>query len=70
MKRITESELQSWGIAALRIMVGAVLLAHGGQKLIAFGIDGTAGFFAMPAFRSRCCRRCCRSAPNSWAAWL
>jgi putative oxidoreductase len=46
MKRFTESELQGWGIAALRIGVGAVLMAHGGQKLLAFGIAGTAGFFA------------------------
>jgi putative oxidoreductase len=46
MKRITESELQSWGIAALRIVVGLVLLAHGGQKLFVYGIPGTAAFFA------------------------
>ena len=46
MKRFTESELQSWGIAALRITVGAVLLAHGAQKLMLYGFAGTAGFFA------------------------
>jgi putative oxidoreductase len=46
MKRMSESELQSWGIALLRVMVGAVLLAHGSQKLLSFGIAGTAGFFA------------------------
>jgi uncharacterized membrane protein YphA (DoxX/SURF4 family) len=47
MKRFTESELQSWGIAALRIMVGAVLMAHGVQKLVLYGLAGTAGFWAV-----------------------
>jgi putative oxidoreductase len=46
MKRFSERELQSWGIAALRIMVGLVLLAHGSQKLFVYGIPGTAAFFA------------------------
>ena len=45
-KRYTQSELQSFGIAALRVMVGVVLLAHGLQKLLMFGFAGTAGFFA------------------------
>src|SRR5215471_8700150 len=45
-KRFSQAELQSCGIAALRIMVGVVFLAHGSQKLFAFGIPGTAGFFA------------------------
>jgi putative oxidoreductase len=45
-KRSTPGELQSYGIAALRVMVGVVFLAHGLQKLLMFGIGGTAGFFA------------------------
>jgi putative oxidoreductase len=44
--RFNPAELQSWGIATLRITVGVILLVHGLQKLIAFGIPGTAGFFA------------------------
>lgn len=43
MKRLDETQLQSWGIAALRMTVGAVLLAHGAQKLFVYGIGGTAG---------------------------
>jgi putative oxidoreductase len=46
MTRLDEKQLQSWGIALLRVMVGAVLLAHGSQKLLVYGIDGTAGAFA------------------------
>ena len=44
IKRLTQNEWQSTGIALLRIMVGLVLMAHGIQKLLAFGIAGTAGF--------------------------
>src|SRR5581483_1866627 len=44
--RISQTELQSWGMATLRVVVGAVLMAHGAQKLFGFGIAGTAGFFA------------------------
>jgi putative oxidoreductase len=42
----TENELQGWGIAALRVMVGVVLMAHGLQKVLMFGVSGTAGFMA------------------------
>jgi putative oxidoreductase len=46
MKRVDENELQGWGIALLRIVVGAVLLAHGSQKFLVYGVGGTAGAFA------------------------
>jgi putative oxidoreductase len=34
------------GLAALRVIVGAVFMAHGAQKLFIWGIDGVAGGFA------------------------
>ncbi len=37
--------LQGWGIAALRIVVGIVFLAHGGQKLFVWGFGAVAEGF-------------------------
>jgi putative oxidoreductase len=52
---MNNSNLQSWGTALLRIMVGVVFLMHGGQKLFVWGFHGVAGFFGhvgvpFPAF--------------------
>lgn len=40
------SRCREWGIALLRVVVGIVFLAHGGQKLFVMGIGGFGGFLA------------------------
>jgi len=40
----TESRLQAWGTAILRVGVGVVFLVHGAQKLFVIGMPGVAGF--------------------------
>lgn len=36
----------SYGVTLLRVVTGVTFLAHGLQKLLMFGVDGTAGFLA------------------------
>lgn len=45
MSRWNDASLQQWAILILRIVVGIVFAAHGGQKLFMMGFEGVAGFF-------------------------
>ena len=36
--------LQGWGITIMRVVVGIIFLAHGGQKLFIWGFGGVAAF--------------------------
>jgi putative oxidoreductase len=38
----TGARFAKWGMLPLRIVVGLVFLLHGGQKLLVFGLGGTA----------------------------
>lgn len=38
------TQLQGWGVTALRVVIGIVFLVHGGQKLFVWGFGGVAGF--------------------------
>jgi putative oxidoreductase len=41
----TNPQMQAWGIALLRIMIGIPFLVHGLQKVFVMGIDNVGGFF-------------------------
>ncbi|KAB1662254.1 DoxX family protein [Pseudoclavibacter chungangensis] len=42
---LTTPALRDWTLLVLRIVLGGLLLAHGLQKLVAFGYHGTVGAF-------------------------
>lgn len=44
MREGTSNRWQGWGITVLRIAVGIVFLAHGGQKLFVWGFGNVAAF--------------------------
>lgn len=41
---------QSWGITVLRVVVGAVFLAHGAQKVFTYGHTGVTGMLGSMGF--------------------
>lgn len=43
MNQATAAALARWGMVPLRIVVAAVFLMHGGQKLFVWGLSGTTG---------------------------
>lgn len=45
MTTFDNPRLQRYGIGILRIVLGTIFMAHGLQKLLEFGLSGTAGAF-------------------------
>ena len=46
----TRTDLSAYGVALLRVALGAMFLSHGLLKLLVFTLPGTAGFFASVGF--------------------
>ncbi len=50
-KKLLSTDAQQWATIPLRMALGLIFMAHGGQKLFGWlggkGLEGTAGFFAM-----------------------
>jgi uncharacterized membrane protein YphA (DoxX/SURF4 family) len=40
---VVSNRLRGWGATSLRVVVGLIFLAHGGQKLLGEGLVGVAG---------------------------
>jgi uncharacterized membrane protein YphA (DoxX/SURF4 family) len=58
----TLNRWQGWGITVLRLAVGVVFLAHGGQKLFVVGFGNVAAFMGKIGIPAPCCQ-------PSWSRW-
>jgi putative oxidoreductase len=50
MNSATTSTLETWGFLPLRLVVAAVFLMHGGQKVLYFGVSGVADMLSKLGF--------------------